>query len=76
MGQLSHRKRRQDMARAFRFISQLKIWKDKRGQDMLEYACFMAAILLLYAAFSPTIATSVLTVLTKVSNNLSTAAGV
>jgi len=43
---------------------------------MLEYACFMAAILLLYAAFSPTVATSVLQVLTKVSNNLSTAAGV
>ena len=64
------------MARAFRYISQLKIWKDTGGQDMLEYACFMAAILLLYAAFSPTVATSVLQVLTKVSNNLSTAAGV
>jgi Flp pilus assembly pilin Flp len=56
------------------FIIQLKIWKDTRGQDMLEYACFMAAIVLFYAAFSPSVATAVFNVLTKISDNLSTAA--
>jgi len=62
------------MARALAYIVQLKIWKDTRGQDMLEYGCFMAAIVLLYAAFSPAVATGLFNVLTKISNNLSTAA--
>jgi Flp pilus assembly pilin Flp len=26
------------------FIVRMKIWKDNSGQDMLEYACFVAAI--------------------------------
>jgi Flp pilus assembly pilin Flp len=62
------------MSRALAYVIQLKIWKDTRGQDMLEYGCFMAAIVLLYAAFSPSVATSVLHVITKISDNLSTAA--
>jgi Flp pilus assembly pilin Flp len=62
------------MAKALSFVIQLKIWKDTRGQDMLEYGCFMAAIVLLYAAFSPSVATGVLNVFTKISNNLSNAA--
>jgi hypothetical protein len=43
---------------------------------MLEYGCFMAAIVLLYAAFSPAVATGVLNVIAKISDNLSRAAGV
>ncbi len=57
-------------------IWQLQIWKDTRGQDMLEYGCFMAAIVLLYAAFSPYVATGIVNVFAKISSNLSTAAGV
>jgi len=64
----------QNMAKTLTYIIQLKIWKDTRGQDMLEYGCFMAAIVLLYAAFSPSVASGVLNVFTKISNNLSTAA--
>ena len=62
------------MAKTLTYIIQLKIWKDTRGQDMLEYGCFMAAIVLLYAAFSPSVASGVLNVFAKISNNLSTAA--
>jgi Flp pilus assembly pilin Flp len=62
------------MAKALSFVIQLKIWKDTRGQDMLEYGCFLAAIVLLYAAFSPSVAAGVLNVFTKISNNLSNAA--
>lgn len=62
------------MAKALSVVIQLKIWKDTRGQDMLEYGCFMAAIVLLYAAFSPSVAAGVLNVFNKISNNLSTAA--
>jgi hypothetical protein len=45
------------MAKVLTCVIQLKIWKDTRGQDMLEYGCFMAAIVLLYAAFSPAVRT-------------------
>lgn len=63
------------MSRTWKFIWTWKIWSDISGQDMMEYACFMAAIMLLYAAVSPTVASGVLNVLTRVSSNLSTAAG-
>jgi len=65
-----------DMAKVLATVVQLKIWKDTRGQDMMEYACFMAAIVLLYAAFTPSVATGVSHVLSQISANLSTAAGV
>ncbi len=62
------------MSKAFEYVLRLKIWKDERGQDMLEYGCFMAAIVLLYAAFSPSVATGVQAVLSKISDNLAVAA--
>jgi predicted PurR-regulated permease PerM len=43
---------------------------------MMEYACFIAAIVLLYAAFTPSVATGLQHVITQISNNLSTAAHV
>ena len=62
------------MSKALAYLWILKIWKDERGQDMLEYGCFMAAVVLLYAAFTPSVATGVLAVLSKISDNLSIAA--
>lgn len=63
------------MKNAFTYIWKLKIWTDTNGQDVLEYGCFMAAIVLLYAAFTPSVASGVVNILTKVSDNLSKAAG-
>lgn len=65
-----------EFVNAISWVVQLKIWKDTRGQDMMEYACFMAAIVLLYAAFTPTVASGLQHVITQISNNLSTAAHV
>jgi Flp pilus assembly pilin Flp len=65
-----------EFVKAISWVVQLKIWKDTRGQDMMEYACFMAAIVLLYAAFSPSVATGLQHVITQISNNLSMAAHV
>ncbi|HEX4594534.1 MAG TPA: hypothetical protein VH157_09670 [Bryobacteraceae bacterium] len=62
--------------KALAWVVQLKIWKDTRGQDMMEYACFMAAIVLLYAAFTPSVATGIQHVISHISDNLSTAARV
>ena len=65
-----------EFVKAIAWVVQRKIWKDTRGQDMMEYACFMAAIVLLYAAFTPSVATSVQHVITQITSNLSTAAHV
>jgi len=56
------------------FIIRMKIWKDNSGQDMLEYACFIAAICLMYAAVSPTVVTSLSTVFSKISVQAASAA--
>ncbi len=51
----------------------LNIWRDNSGQDMLEYALYVAAILVLYVAFSPSVATSVSSIFSKISDTLATA---
>jgi Flp pilus assembly pilin Flp len=55
-----------------RFLA-LKIWTDRSGQDMLEYALYVAAILVLYVAFSPSVATSVSTIFSKISTTIANA---
>ena len=52
----------------------LKVWSDTRGQDMLEYALFVASIAVFYVAISPNVAASVSTVFSKISSTVSTAA--
>ena len=60
--------------RIITFIWGMKLWKDTRGQDILEYALYVAAIGTLYAAFSPSVATSVSSILSKVATTMSSAA--
>lgn len=50
------------------------IWKETHGQDMLEYALFVAAIATLYAAVSPSVATSLSTIFSKINSSMSGAA--
>ena len=61
------------------FLWTLRIWllrfgNDTRGQDILEYALFIAAICTLYAAVSPNVATSVCAIISKVNVHLQAAA--
>lgn len=51
-----------------------RIWNDQSGQDVLEYALYVAAICVLYAAFSPAVATDVAHIISKINDTLSTAA--
>jgi len=53
----------------------MKIWRDTGGQDMLEYACFIAAICLMYAAVSPQVASSISTIFSKIASTMSNASG-
>jgi Flp pilus assembly pilin Flp len=62
------------MARSLIYrIAALRIWPDNSGQDMLEYALFIAAICVLYVAFSPSVAAGVSTIFSKISSTLATA---
>jgi len=51
-----------------------RLWRDRSGQDVLEYALYVAAISVLYVAFSPSVATDVANILTKVNSTLVVAA--
>jgi pilus assembly protein Flp/PilA len=51
-------------------IWSLGVWRDTNGQDMLEYALYAAAVCMLYAAVSPSVATSVSTVFSKINTTM------
>jgi len=56
-------------------IWKLRIWKDTRGEDFVEYALVAAFIVTVFGALSPTVVTSVSTVFSKVSGTLTQARG-
>ena len=59
--------------RILRALWAAKVWKDSSGQDMLEYALYVAVIGTLYAAVSPSVATSVSSIFSKISSSMSSA---
>ena len=52
----------------------LKIWKDNRGQDLIEYALMAGFVAVAAGAIMPGVATSISTIFSKISSTLSTAA--
>lgn len=49
--------------------SALRLWRDRRGQDMIEYALLAAAIAIVVAGFLPTtLMPSVSTIFSKISS--------
>ena len=55
-------------------IWKLRIWKDTRGQDFLEYALIAAFIATIYVVITP-VAPSVADVFSKVTSALTKAGG-
>ena len=55
-------------------IWKLRIWKDTRGQDFLEYALIAAFIATIYIAITP-VAPSVTAVFSRVTSALTKAGG-
>ncbi len=51
-------------------IWKLRILKDTRGQDFLEYALIAAFIAAAYAAVTPSVGPSVTTVFSKITSSL------
>ncbi len=58
-----------------KWIWKLKIWKDTRGQDLIEYALMAGFVAVAAGALMPNISTSVSTIFSKVQSVLSGAAG-
>jgi Flp pilus assembly pilin Flp len=56
-------------------LLQLKVWKDRRGQDLIEYALMAGFVAVAAGAIMPGVATSVSQIFSKVSSVLSNANG-
>jgi len=54
-------------------LSQLKIWKDRRGQDLIEYALMAGFVAVAAGAIMPGVATSISQIFVKVSSVLTQA---
>ena len=55
-------------------VWKLRIWKDARGQDLIEYALMAGFVAVAAGAIMPGVATSISTIFSKISEAMSTAA--
>jgi pilus assembly protein Flp/PilA len=55
-------------------ILRLQIWKDTRGQDLIEYALMAGFVAVAAGAVMPNIANSISTIFSKISSVMSGAA--
>jgi pilus assembly protein Flp/PilA len=53
----------------------LKIWRDKHGQDLIEYALMAGFVAVAAGALMPNVASSISTVFSKISSVMAGAAG-
>ena len=54
-------------------LLQLKVWKDRRGQDLIEYALMAGFVAVAAGAIMPGVATSISQIFSKVSSVLAAA---
>jgi pilus assembly protein Flp/PilA len=55
-------------------ILKLQVWKDTRGQDLIEYALMAGFVAVAAGAIMPTVATSISTIFSKIASVMSQAA--
>lgn len=55
-------------------ILKLRIWKDTRGQDLIEYALMAGFVAVAAGAIMPNVATSISTIFGAISAHLNNAA--
>ena len=54
-------------------IWKLSIWKDERGQDLIEYALMAGFVAVAAGAIMPDVATSISAIFSKIGSTLSSA---
>jgi Flp pilus assembly pilin Flp len=62
------------MNRILKLIILTKIWRDERGQDLIEYALMAGFVAVAAGAIMPNIASSISTIFSQVTSVLSAAA--
>jgi pilus assembly protein Flp/PilA len=62
------------MKRITNAVIALKLWKDKKGQDLIEYALMAGFVAVAAGALMPSIASSISTVFSKISSVMASAA--
>jgi pilus assembly protein Flp/PilA len=62
------------MKKVTNLVWKLRIWKDTKGQDLIEYALMAGFVAVAAGAIMPGVATSISTIFNKISNAMSTAA--
>lgn len=55
-------------------VSKLRVWKDARGQDLIEYALMAGFVAVAAGAIMPGVADSISTIFSKVASTMSSAA--
>jgi Flp pilus assembly pilin Flp len=55
-------------------ILKLQVWKDKKGQDLIEYALMAGFVAVAAGAIMPGVATSISTIFSKIASVMSGAA--
>lgn len=62
------------MNRITNLVWKLRIWKDTRGQDLIEYALMAGFVAVAAGAIVPRFATNISTIFSKVASTLTAAA--
>ncbi|HKW99248.1 MAG TPA: hypothetical protein VJN43_16025 [Bryobacteraceae bacterium] len=62
------------MQRLTKAIVAMKIWKDKHGQDLIEYALMAGFVAVAAGALMPSVSSSISTVFSKISSVMAGAA--
>jgi len=62
------------MSRITNLVLKLKVLKDTRGQDLIEYALMAGFVAVAAGAIMPNVATSISTIFSKISSVLTVAA--
>ncbi len=63
------------MKRVVNYVWKLRIWKDTRGQDLIEYALMAGFVAVAAGAIMPSVSTSISTVFSKIESVMTAAAG-
>lgn len=63
------------MKRITNMVLRLRIWKDGKGQDLIEYALMAGFVAVAAGAIMPGISSSISTIFSKVQSVLTNAAG-
>jgi len=62
------------MKKLTNLVWNLRIWKDTRGQDLIEYALMAGFVAVAAGAIMPGVASSITTIFSKISSSMAAAA--